>query len=53
MGNILGAVRLKSNFEWIYFTIVTGAFALCEIKVEVLPKKISFGKPSPREPITI
>jgi len=36
-----------------YFTIVTGAFALCEIKVEVLPKKISFGKPSPREPITI
>lgn len=36
-----------------YFTIVTGALALCEIKVEVLPKKISLGKPSPREPMTI
>ncbi len=36
-----------------YFTMVTGAFALCKINVEVLPKKISFGKPSPREPITI
>lgn len=36
-----------------YFTIVTGDFALCEIKVDVLPKKTSFGKPSPLEPITI
>ncbi len=36
-----------------YFTMVTGALALWEINVEVLPKKISFGKPSPREPITI
>ena len=41
------------RFECVYFTIVTGDFALCEIKVEVLPKKISFGKPSPREPMKI
>jgi len=36
-----------------HFTIVTGALALCEINVEVLPKNISFGNPSPREPMTI
>ena len=30
-----------------YFTMVTGAFALCEINVEVLPKNISLGKPIP------
>ena len=41
------------EFEKRYFTIVTGALALWEINVEVLPKKISFGKPSPREPTTI
>ena len=33
--------------------IVTGAFALCKIKVVVFPKNISFGKPSPHEPMTI
>ena len=36
-----------------YFTIVTGAFALCKTKFDVLPKNNSFGNPIPLDPITI
>ena len=36
-----------------HLMIVTGSFALCNTKLEVLPRNIVLGNPIPRAPITI
>ena len=41
------------NQNYGHLTIVTGAFALCKIKFDVLPKNNSFGNPIPLAPSTI
>jgi len=41
------------NQNYGHLTIVTGAFALCKIKFDVLPKNNSFGNPIPLAPTTI
>jgi len=41
------------SFSGNHFTMVTGAFALCKTKFDVLPKNNSFGNPIPLDPMII